>query len=108
MDVAVFIDSDGGVRVLDELLSDASGAALKPGRQVLSVPVPPLLNVGTYFVGVWFGTGHVELLAEPNAATFSLHGSDRGRPSRALVLDLPMDVTPVPGPDAPRASERER
>ena len=49
-----------------------------------------------------FGTASAEFLHEPAAAVFQLHGSDRLRPERAVVLDLPVTVVPLqpggPGP----------
>jgi ABC-2 type transport system ATP-binding protein/lipopolysaccharide transport system ATP-binding protein len=49
--------------------------------------------VGEYTVGVWVGTSTLDLLDEPTAASFTLHGSDHGRPDRAVVLGLPFSIT---------------
>ena len=54
--------------------------------------MPPVLNVGEFAVGVWFGTSHEDFLYEPAAASFSLHGGDLGRPPRVLDLNLPVAV----------------
>ncbi len=72
------------MRVLDEALSDRD-LGLRRGRQRVRLSVPPLLNVGSFTVGLWVGTAHEELLDEPAAAAFSLQGHDRGRPDRVLV-----------------------
>ncbi|HMA46454.1 MAG TPA: hypothetical protein VKP11_04535 [Frankiaceae bacterium] len=96
LDVAVYVTTHGGVRVLDETLSDHARPRLAPGAYLAEVEVPPLLNVGDFTVGVWFGTAHDEILDEPAAAPFSLHGSHRGRPDRVVVLNLPVSVRPLP------------
>jgi ABC-2 type transport system ATP-binding protein/lipopolysaccharide transport system ATP-binding protein len=92
-DVAVFITNSRGTRIVDEALSDEVRPRLTPGTHRLRLQVPPVLNVGDYTVGVWFGTSYQEILEVPTAFTFTLEGSDRGRPDRALVLRLPMSVT---------------
>jgi hypothetical protein len=48
--------------------------------------------VAVHGVAVGSATAHDELLGEPVAATFDLHGSDRGRPDRVLVYDGPVEV----------------
>jgi ABC-2 type transport system ATP-binding protein/lipopolysaccharide transport system ATP-binding protein len=92
LDLAVFVTTTSGVRVFDELLSDTNAARLPADRYRASLSVPPVLNVGDFSVGVWFGTRHEEFLAEPVAASFTLHGSDLQRPERVLVLNLPFSV----------------
>jgi ABC-2 type transport system ATP-binding protein/lipopolysaccharide transport system ATP-binding protein len=94
LDLAISITTRGGVRVLDEALSDTDPGPqrLVPGRYVAEMTVPPVLNVGDFAVGVWFGTNQTSILFEQGAASFTLHGSDRGRPTRILVGDLPIDV----------------
>ena len=91
LDLAVWVTTARGTRVLDEALSD-TGQVLRRGRRRVVLRLPPLLNVGVHTVGVWAGSAHVDLLDEPTAATFTLHGSDRGRPDRAVVLGLPFEV----------------
>jgi ABC-2 type transport system ATP-binding protein/lipopolysaccharide transport system ATP-binding protein len=96
LDIAVFVTTATGVRVLDQTLSDGEHTRVGRGRWRASLRVPPVLNVGDYTVGVWFGTAHAELVDEPAASSFTLHGSHHGRPGRVLVYDLPVVVRPVP------------
>ncbi len=96
-DLALYVTTSRGVRVLDETLADQRGSRLRPGRYYARMDVPPVLNVGQFSVGLWCGTSVVDFLDEPAAATFTLHGSDRGRPHRTVVLDLPITVTPHDG-----------
>ena len=51
--------------------------------------LPAMLNVGDFTVGVWLGTAHEELLDQPAAATFTLHGSNQGRPDRVVTSRSP-------------------
>jgi ABC-type polysaccharide/polyol phosphate transport system ATPase subunit len=95
LDLAVYVTTRTGVRVLDVTAGDGGPVSLRPGRQRARVSVPPILNVGTFAVGVWFGTSQHEMVDEPAAATFTLHGSDRGRPDRVLVYDLPVEISPL-------------
>jgi ABC-2 type transport system ATP-binding protein/lipopolysaccharide transport system ATP-binding protein len=92
LDLAVLVTSNGGVRVIDELLSDRSAARLSPGSYRVSLALPPLLNIGGYTAGVWVGTPYEELFDLPTAAPFTIHGSDLQRPERILVLNLPLTV----------------
>ncbi len=92
-DIAVYITNRSGTRVLDQVLSDQDAPRLPPGAHRLRLEVPPVLNVGRYTVGVWFGTTYHEILNVPTALSFTLEGSDRGRPERVLVLEVPMTVT---------------
>jgi hypothetical protein len=92
LDLAVYVTAQSGIRVLDEVLSDRGPRPLSAGRHRAALTIPPVLNVGDFTVGIWFGTAHEELIHEPAAATFVLHGSDQDRPERLLVLDLPLDV----------------
>jgi ABC-2 type transport system ATP-binding protein/lipopolysaccharide transport system ATP-binding protein len=95
LDLAIYVTTRGGVRVLDEVLSDDGEQRFRAGRYRAHMVVPPVLNLGDFAVGVWFGTPHMELIDEPAAATFELHGGDRRRPERVTVLDLPITVRPV-------------
>jgi ABC-type polysaccharide/polyol phosphate transport system ATPase subunit len=97
LDLSVYVTTSTGVRVLDQALSDRSGDRLAPGVYRAVLDVPPLLNVGEYTVGVWFGTAYDNLLDVAAAGAFSLQGSDRGRPGRVVVLDLPLSVEPSDG-----------
>jgi ABC-type polysaccharide/polyol phosphate transport system ATPase subunit len=92
LDLAVLVTSSGGVRVIDEKVSDRSPLRLSPGRYRVSLALPPVLNVGGYTAGVWMGTPYEDLFDLPTAVPFTLHGSDLERPDRVLVLDLPFAV----------------
>lgn len=92
LDLAVLVTTSKGVRVLDELLSDNTTMSFRAGRYRAVLPVPPVLNVGNFSVGVWFGTPHEEFLSEPAASSFTIHGSDLQRAERVVVLNLPFDV----------------
>ncbi|PRY48133.1 ABC-2 type transport system ATP-binding protein/lipopolysaccharide transport system ATP-binding protein [Geodermatophilus tzadiensis] len=97
LDLAVFVTTASGVRVLDQALSDGGPPRISAGRWCVTLEVPPILNVGEFTVGVWFGTAHTDLLDEPVTASFTLFGSDRGRPGRILVQDLPMSLSRADG-----------
>jgi ABC-2 type transport system ATP-binding protein/lipopolysaccharide transport system ATP-binding protein len=108
LDLALMVTSSRGVRVIDEVLSDRSSMRLSPGSYRISLALPPLLNVGDYTAGVWFGTrfgtSYEDLFDLPAAAPFTLHGSDLERPERVLVLNLPfaaerLDAAPSPHRD---------
>jgi ABC-2 type transport system ATP-binding protein/lipopolysaccharide transport system ATP-binding protein len=107
IDLAVYITTSSGVRVIDQVLSDSEQPRLPAGDYTAQLPLPPVLNVGDFAVGVWFGTTHSQFVDEPSAATFSLHGSDRGRPDRVLVYDLPIRVLPLGHRPATDASVAE-
>ena len=94
-DLAIYITNRRGVRVMDEAINDRELRRLTPGRYCARMEVPPVLNVGDFAVGVWCGTATTDLLDESAAAHFTLHGSNRGRPARAVVLDLPITITPA-------------
>jgi len=100
-DIAVYVTTASGVRVFDEAASDQATLQLPAGRHVATLRLPVVLNVGDYTVGVWFGTQNTELLEQPVAAAFTLHGSDLGRPARVVVLNLPISVQPEQAPGAP-------
>jgi ABC-type polysaccharide/polyol phosphate transport system ATPase subunit len=95
LDIALFLTNNRGVRVLDETLRDSGGPRFTPGRYRARMEVPPILNVGDYSVGLWCGTasGGRRFIHEPAVVAFPLNGSDRNRPARAVVLDLPITVT---------------
>jgi hypothetical protein len=92
LDLAMFVTRSGGIRVLDEMLSDRSDAPLSPGHYRVSMVIPPLLNVGEHSAGVWFGTQYDDEIDLPLAAPFTIHGSDLDRPQRTVVLELPFVV----------------
>lgn len=93
LDMAVYVTSSRGVRVLDETVSDHLIERFPVGKHQLTLDLPPVLNVGRYVVGVWIGTAAKNLIDEPATASFELFGSVRGRPDRAVVLDLPFRRT---------------
>jgi ABC-type polysaccharide/polyol phosphate transport system ATPase subunit len=92
LDLAVLVTRSGGARVIDEVLSDRSAVRLSPGRYRVSLVLPPLLNVGDYTAGLWFGTQYEELLDIPMAVPFTVSGSQLDRPERILVMTLPFQV----------------
>lgn len=92
LDLAIFVTTGAGVRVLDQLVSDTLPMRFCGGRYRARMSVPPLLNVGDFAVGVWFGTTHEEFMAEPAAALFTLHGSDLSRRDRVVAVPLPLVV----------------
>jgi ABC-type polysaccharide/polyol phosphate transport system ATPase subunit len=98
LDLAILVHTLGGTRVFDEVLSDATAMRFSVGRYRAELAVPPILNVGEYTVGLWFGTQHEEFLDDMAAARFTVHGSDAGRSQRLLVLDLPFVVTRLDAP----------
>jgi ABC-type polysaccharide/polyol phosphate transport system ATPase subunit len=105
LDLAVYVSNSRGVRILDEVLSDSLAERLVRGSHQFTLDLPPLLNVGTHVVGVWVGTPATDLIDEPAAASFELLGSDRKRPERAVVLDLPFRRTGTPDAPAARSSD---
>jgi ABC-type polysaccharide/polyol phosphate transport system ATPase subunit len=94
-DLAIYVTTANGVRVFDETLSDHTYARPQTGRYRAEMTIPPMLNVGDYTVGVWFGTTYDDIVHEPTAASFTLHGSDQQRPGRIIVLNLPISLVPV-------------
>jgi hypothetical protein len=68
---------------------------LRRGTFDLRISIPPVLNVGEYSVGIWFGSNTHVVLDERGATSFRLNGSDRDRPDRAVALDLPTTVEEV-------------
>ena len=98
LDVAVFVETVRGTRVFDEALSDGhgTGSFAGAGEYRVRLDVPPVLNAGDYVVGVWAGTAYDDLLHEPAAARLRLEGGVGARPTRAVVLDLPFTVEPLP------------
>ena len=95
LDVAVFLTNARGVRVLDEAVSDRGPVRFSLGTHSVELAVPALLNTGDYTVGVWIGTSTLDLVDEPAVASFTVEGSDGGRPDRAVVLGLPFTVKQV-------------
>lgn len=92
LDFTMYLTSRRGVRVLDEAWSDEHSTSLGPGSYRAVLDVPPYLNAGDFVVGSWFGTPYEDVLDAPALVTFTLHGSDRGRPERVLVSPFPLQV----------------
>ena len=89
LDVAIYVMNGAGVRVFDEAWSDTVRERhSEPGRFLLRLAVPPVLNVGAYRIGVWIGSAYETLLDEQVTASFRLEGSNKGRPERAVELLL--------------------
>jgi ABC-type polysaccharide/polyol phosphate transport system ATPase subunit len=95
LDIAIFISTQGGVKLLDESLSDHGGPDLGPGVHCAELAIPPVLNVGEFVLGLWFGTATEDLIHEPTALTFTLGGNNQDRPDRLLALNLPFAVRRV-------------
>ena len=93
LDLAVLVTTAGGVRVIDELLSDRTSVRFAAASYRVVLEVPPILNAGEYTVGVWFGTEYEDFFDQPVAAApFTVHGGDPERAQRLLALDLPFEV----------------
>jgi hypothetical protein len=67
----------------------------QPGEYVASLQVPPMLNVGDYTVGVWFGTAYETILQEMTLHRFRLEGDVKHRPKRIVDLGLPWKIVRV-------------
>jgi ABC-2 type transport system ATP-binding protein/lipopolysaccharide transport system ATP-binding protein len=106
-DLALYLVNRRGVRVLDEAWSDTEPVRLDgPGRHVVRVTVPPVLNVGDYAIGLWVGSGDQEIMDVHAAHGFTIEGSARGRPDRVVELLLPWEVRPATGNGHPGRVER--
>ena len=94
LDLAVYVTRDNGTRVFDEMLSDNSTARLSAaGSYRVELEIPPVLNAGTYSVGLCLETPY-EMLADQSAVgTFTVNGGDPERGSRAVVLNIPFRVS---------------
>jgi ABC-2 type transport system ATP-binding protein/lipopolysaccharide transport system ATP-binding protein len=109
LDLAAYILNRTGSEVINEAWSDtASDRVSEPGEYLACLEVPPVLNVGTYTVGVWIGAAYETLLHEPAARRFRLQGDVRDRPKRAVVLDLPWSVQRVDADGAAPSHEAKR
>lgn len=110
LDLALALTTSTGVKVFDEVLSDHGGQRIPPGAYCAELSVPPVLNVGDYTIGVWFGTSAHDVLYEPAAMSFTLGGPTQDRPDRLLVLGLPFVIQPTgltaaPGVDQDEATD---
>ena len=95
LDVGIFLTNQAGVRVFDEALSTSHEHRFPPGRHEVVLDVPPVLPHGEYTVGIWLGTAHEDVQYEPSALALTLHGEERYRKDRVVVLDLPFSVRPL-------------
>ncbi|MGR7024934.1 ABC transporter ATP-binding protein [Geodermatophilus sp. URMC 62] len=95
LDIALFITTQSGTRLLDESLSDNGGSVPGPGLHCAELAIPPILNVGEFVLGLWFGTSTTDLVHEPTALTFTLSGNDADRPDRLFAMNLPFTVRHV-------------
>jgi ABC-2 type transport system ATP-binding protein/lipopolysaccharide transport system ATP-binding protein len=96
LDLTAYVVNMRGIEVLNEAWSDtASQRTSGAGEYVARLVVPPVLAVGEYLVGVWFGTRYDTALHETTAYRFRLEGDVKNRPRRTLDLGLPWDVTKV-------------
>jgi len=95
LDLALVLTTAAGVRVFDELLSDTTLMRLPVGNYRAKLVVPPLLNVGDYTAGIWFGTQYEDFIDQPVVASFTVQGSVSYRSERLLVLSLPLVVQPL-------------
>jgi ABC-type polysaccharide/polyol phosphate transport system ATPase subunit len=74
LDLAVYLVNTGGMRVLDESVSDRPeliGTLSDAGRYRVLLDIPPYLSSGEYAVGIWIGT-NVEELLDQQALRFEL------------------------------------
>ena len=93
LDLAVLVTTSGGVRVIDELLSERSSARLSPGRYRVSLVLPaPAQRRWTTPQACGSAPLTRSCSISPMAAPFTVHGSDLQRPERILVLDLPLTL----------------
>jgi ABC-2 type transport system ATP-binding protein/lipopolysaccharide transport system ATP-binding protein len=92
LDLSVYIQTLGGVRVIDEAWSDA-GEPLGVGRFTVRMQVPPVLNVGNFSIGVWMGTGFEELFWRDGVVVFRLEGDTQARTERLLQLGVPWSIS---------------
>jgi ABC-type polysaccharide/polyol phosphate transport system ATPase subunit len=74
--VAVSVQNEAGVQLLDEDLGADARRLLAPERYpqeyVLKVKIPPVLPAGDYFAGCWIGSLYDVLIDEPRALAFRL------------------------------------
>jgi ABC-2 type transport system ATP-binding protein/lipopolysaccharide transport system ATP-binding protein len=99
LDLAIYVTNQRGARVFDEVWSDTvEQRPPGPGRFVVSLGVPPVLNVGTYTVGLWAGRGQENFLDVDATTVFTIDGSTKGRPDRVVDLMLPWSCRTVGDP----------
>jgi ABC-2 type transport system ATP-binding protein/lipopolysaccharide transport system ATP-binding protein len=103
LDLALYVTTFGGARVLDEALSDHGPQRLRAGSYCAELSLPPVLNFGDFSVGLWMGTAQHDIVNEPSAASFTLIGTGHDRPDRVLVMNLPFAVHRVAAETAPHS-----
>ena len=91
LDLSVYVQTLGGVRVIDEAWSDAGGP-IGEGRFTARMTVPPVLNVGNFSVGVWMGSGFEQLFWRDELVVFRLEGDTQARTERLLQLGVPWSM----------------
>jgi ABC-type polysaccharide/polyol phosphate transport system ATPase subunit len=105
LDLAVYVLTSRGVRVLDEMWSDTvDDRPSEPGDYEVTATFPPALNVGDYTIGVWIGTSYETFVDEGAAAGVRLEGSVKDRPERLVELHIPWTCTVLPS-DAPTGTK---
>jgi len=94
VDVAVFVSTTRGVRLLGETLVDSGHQPLRsPGRHRVKVAVPSMLMPGSYTVDVWLGSPMEDLDWRERAVSFQVAATDRPvNNDRLLGLDLEWSV----------------
>ena len=97
LDIAVTVDRRS-TRVLSEGWSDTGALpGFDPGRYRVDVRIPPVLAVGEYTVGLWFGDAHEQVWAQDVVASFRIEGSDGGHGNRVLELRPPWELRRLEG-----------
>ena len=92
LDIAVTVDRRT-TRVLSEGWSDTGALpGFEEGHYSVAVRIPPVLAVGEYTVGLWFGDAHEQVWAQDVVATFRIEGSDGGHGDRVLELRPPWEL----------------
>jgi Wzt C-terminal domain len=93
LDASIQVTSSRGVRILDEAWSDsASPERGTPGRYVATMVIPPVLNVGEYYISLWLGSAYETFSYIEDGPRFQLEGTTMGRPDRAVQLGLAWEV----------------
>jgi ABC-type polysaccharide/polyol phosphate transport system ATPase subunit len=103
LDLAVYVLTARGVRILDEMWSDT--VAIRPntpGEYEVTAMIPPVLNVGDYTIGVWIGTTYETIVDESATAGIRLEGSVKERPDRLVELRIPWSHRRLDGVDIAR------
>jgi hypothetical protein len=93
LDLAAFVQSmRAGVEALNEAWSDTvSDRYSEPGDYVARLEVPPVLNVGDYVIGVWFGTAYETFVLDMAATRVRVEGGSK-RSKRIVKLGLSWKV----------------